>query len=172
MFIQGDVLATISLLIGTCVSVWALTITYGLLFPERSEIAKDAVSAQPWQCVGRGVAIVLTAGLLGVVLVNIPNPLVKLLGWVAILGILCVAGLGLSGIARSAGEHLTRMAPDMSNYAAFSRGAALMIVGCVVPVVGWLAFGPLLFLAAVGAGSRATFGRMVRSTGLSHMEVA
>lgn len=170
MFIQGDVLAFISLLLGTCVPAWALTITYGLLFPGRSEVAKGIVNAQPWKCVGRGALIVLTLGLLGVALVASPAPVTKLLGWLLLLAILSVAALGLSGVALNASERMRSMAPDMTHYAAFSRGAAFMIAGCILPFVGWFAFGPLLFLAAIGAGSKAAFSRMGETPGLTQLE--
>jgi len=60
----------------------------------------------------------------------------------------------------------------MSHYASFSKGAAFMIVGCILPLVGWLAFGPLLFLAAIGAGSKAAFSRTAQPSELGHFEIA
>ncbi len=172
MFIQGDVLAFVSLLIGTCLSAWALTVTYGLLFPDRSEIAKAILSANPGKCVGRGAIIVATLGVLGAVLLAVPNPVVKLVGWIVLLVILSVAALGLAGAARMAGDRMQSMAPEMNHYAAFCRGAAFMITGCIVPFVGWFAFGPVLFLAAVGAGSKAAVQRASRTPSISQLETA
>lgn len=164
-FIQGDVLAFMSLLIGSCVSAWALTVAYGLLFPARSDFAKDVVAASPWKCVARGALTAITLGLLGFILaVKAPNPMVKLVGWMILLFIFSIAALGMAGIALNAGERLRKMAPDMNHYAAFSRGAAFLIVGCILPVVGWLAFAPLLYLAAIGAGWKAVFARGHRAS--------
>ena len=172
MFIQGDVLAFISLLVGTCLSAWALTVTYGLLFPDRSDVAKAILSAQPGKCVGRGALILVTFGVLGAVLISVPSPPVKLLGWAVVLMILSVAALGLAGAARMAGARMQSMAPEMNHYAAFCRGAAFMIVGCVLPLVGWFAFGPVLFLAAIGAGSKAALSRIGESPSVGHLETA
>ncbi len=172
MFIQGDVLAFVSLLLGTCFSAWALTIAYGLLFPERSEMARQIISDQPWKCVGRGALILATAGFLSVVLISAPNPVIKLVGWLVALVILLMAALGLAGIALNAGERMRRMAPETSHFAAFSRGAAFMIAGCILPIVGWLAFGPLLFLASIGAGVKSALTRTHQSSPLTHLETA
>ena len=172
MFIQGDVLAFVSLLIGTCLSAWALTVTYGLLFPDRSEIAKSILSANPAKCVGRGVLIIATVGVVGAILISVPNPAVKLIGWMVLLVILSSAALGLAGAARMAGDRMQSMAPEMNHYAAFCRGAAFMITGCIVPLVGWFAFGPVLFLAAVGAGSAAALRRPSIAPTISHLETA
>jgi hypothetical protein len=171
MLIQGDVLAVISLLVGTCVSAWALTLAYGLLFPGKSWVAKQEVSAHPWLCIGRGVGVVLTLGLFGFILIaQVPNPVIKLVGWVIVLAILSVAALGMAGIALSAGERLQKLAPGMNHYAAFTRGAAFLIVGCVLPVVGWLGFGPVLYLASIGAGIKALLTRVEEPQPIPHAE--
>ena len=65
----------------------------------------------------------------------------------------------MAGIAFHASDRLVTMAPDMNPYAAFTRGAGFLIIGCIVPVVGWFAFGPLLYLAAIGAGTKAVLTR-------------
>jgi len=173
MLSQGDVSATIYTLIGICITAWALTMAYGLLFPERTEIARLEISTRPLTCIGRGAAIFLTAGLFGAILVGAGhNPLVKLFGWTILMALFLVAALGLAGIAMSAGERLRRLAPEMNAYAAFARGAAFLTLGCVLPLVGWFAFGPLLFIAAIGAGSKAAFSRARQIAEVSQAEAA
>ena len=169
--IQGDVLAVIAMLIGICVSAWSLTMAYGLLFPAKTEVAKQAVMDRPWKCLGRGVAVLFTVGLVGLLLVSkVPNPLIKLIGWVLLLAIFSVAALGMAGISSIASDRLRRMAPDMSHYAAFSRGAGFLIVGCVLPIVGWLAFGPILYLAAIGAGYKAATSKVQETSPIPQIE--
>lgn len=171
--IQGDVMAAISLLVGCCLSAWALTMAYGLLFPAKSEVAKLEVAAHPWRCVGRGVLVLFTFGLFGLILaIKVPSPPIKLVGWIVLLSIFSVAALGMAGIALNAGDRLRRMGPELSNYAAFARGAAFLIVGCILPVVGWLAFGPVLYLAAIGAGFKAMFTRVEEASQLMGAETA
>ena len=160
MFIQGDVLAVISFLIGTGISAWALTMAYGLLFPAKSEVAKLAVSSRPWKCIGNGALILLVFGGLGFALLAVPRPGVKLLGWLILMTILAIGALGLAGISLNASERLRRMEPNMSHYAAFSRGAGFLIAGCILPIVGWLGFAPVLLLASIGAGVKATLTRV------------
>lgn len=171
MFIQGDVLAVLGLLIGSCVSAWALTMVYGLLFPRRSQLAKAEVAAHPWKCIGRGLLIVLTLGVVGVILIGtVPNPVAKLFGWVVVLGILAISALGMAGIGFTASDRLREMAPDINPYAAFCRGSAYLIVACILPIVGWLAFGPILLLASIGAGFKVAFIRIPAEDVLTPVE--
>ena len=100
MFIQGDVLAFVSLLIGTCLSAWCLS----------------------------------------------------------------TASVGLAGASRIVAGRMLGMAPEMNQYAAFCRSSAFIIIGCIVPIVGWFAFGPILFFAATGAGVRAVLTRTSQSS--------
>jgi len=173
MFIQGDVLAFVSLLIGTCISGWCLTMAYGLLFPAKSWVAQREITTNPWKCLGRGALVVFTVGLLGLVLISaVPNPLIKLVGWVMLLSVFAVAALGMAGIALNAGERLRRMAPEMNPYAAFSRGSAILIVACIVPIVGWLAFAPVLYLASIGAGVKAILTRVEEEATMPQTETA
>jgi len=159
MFIQGDVLAFVSLLIGTCLSAWCLTIAYGLLFPGRSEVARQQLTDRPGACIGIGAAVVLLLGGLGIALLSAPAPLLKLVGWIVILCVLSTASVGLAGASRIVAGRMLSMAPEMNEYAALCRSAAFIIVGCILPIVGWFAFGPILFFAATGSGLRAVIGR-------------
>lgn len=172
MFIQGDVLAFVSLLIGTCISAWALTMAYGLLFPGKCWVAQQEISARPWKCIGRGALVILTIGLIGAILLSVPNPVVKVAGWLVLLGIFSVAALGIAGVALNAGERLQKLAPEMNHYAAFSKGAAILIVGCILPIVGWFAFAPALYLASIGAGVKALLTRVVETPTIVHAETA
>jgi hypothetical protein len=170
MFIQGDVLAFVSLLIGTCISAWALTMAYGLLFPGKCWVAQQEIGEHPWKCIGSGALVVLTIGVLGVVLVALPNPVTKLLGWIVLLAIFSVASLGMAGLALNAGERMQKLAPDTNHYAAFSKGAMILIAGCIFPIVGWLGFAPALLLASIGAGVKAIRTKVTERSPLAPVE--
>jgi hypothetical protein len=172
MFIQGDVLAFVSLLIGTCISAWALTMAYGLLFPGKCWVAQNEISTRPWKCVGSGALLLLVCGLVSAVLSGQPNPVIKVFGWLGFLAIFSVAAFGMAGIALNAGERLQKLAPETNPYAAFSKGAAILIVGCILPIVGWFAFAPALYLAAIGAGFKALVTRVVEAPPIATVETA
>jgi len=170
---QGDVMAVLATLIGICISSWSLTMAYGLLFPGKSQVAKHEVATRPGKCISRGALILFTVGLVGLGLVSkAPNPLLKLIGWVTLLTIFTVAALGMAGLALNAGDRLKVMAPEMNPYAAFSRGAGFLIFACIVPIVGWFAFGPLLYLAAIGAGVKAVLTPVDEPSSLPQAEIA
>jgi hypothetical protein len=74
-----------------------------------------------------------------------------------LLALLTLASIGLAGASEIAGERIQSRDPDMASYPAFVRGAAYLIGGAMLPILGWFAFGPLLLAAAVGAGSKSVF---------------
>jgi hypothetical protein len=151
----GDVLAVVAALVGICVSAWALMVTCGLLFPAKAESARSVLLAKPKTTIGLGLALTLLPGVLGIVMLGLPLPGVKLLGMAILLAILGCGALGGAGVSFVAGDRIQRMAPDLSDYAVFVRGAGFLVVASVFPIVGWFFFGPLALFAAVGSGARA-----------------
>jgi hypothetical protein len=99
-----------------------------------------------------------------------PNPILKLVGWVIVLGLFGLSSVGLAGIATAAAERIKAMSPEMTPYSAFSRGAGFLIIGCVFPIVGWLGFTPILLLISIGAGLRAVRTKAENGTPVSMME--
>ncbi len=150
----GDVLAIVAVLVGLGVTAWALMVCCGLLFPLRVDRARMEAERHPWSNIGTGV-LVLVPGLFGAVLQTPPVPGVKLVGWMLILTVLGIGALGAAGLGHLAGRTLNRMAPDMQEYPAFVRGSAFLVTAAMLPILGWFAFGPLILLAALGAGARA-----------------
>jgi hypothetical protein len=150
----GDVLAIVSVLLGVGVTSWALMVCCGLLFPNRVENARAVFERHGLLSIGTGL-LTLIPGLIGLVLLSVQLPGVKLIGWTLILAVLAIGALGAAGLGHLAGRTLTRMSPDMAPYPAFVRGCAFLVAGSMLPLLGWFAFGPLALLAALGAGARA-----------------
>jgi hypothetical protein len=155
MFLLGDVLVIVALIVGLCLTQWALIVAFGLLFTRRAETAQQVLLTRPGRTIGLGALIGVPTLLMALALLAQPIPGQKILGTIVLLALLSVAMVGGSGLALVIGERLKEMAPDMPDYAAFSRGAGFLVMGSMLPLLGWFAFWPIALLASIGAGFRA-----------------
>jgi hypothetical protein len=151
MLILGDILAIVASVIGIGVSAWALTICMGYLFSNHAGSAARSIQKKPWLAVGLGLATLLTIGLLSIILLSVPNPAVKFAGTLSSGFIVLTAFLGNAGMARIMGEKI-RAECGCTDYAAFTKGAGLLVAACMFPVFGWFVLGPILFIMSLGAG--------------------
>jgi len=151
---QGDVFSVVAAIFGIFVTAWATAVALALLCPAAVERARQA-AREPAKVLVGGFLLTITLGTAGVIMLAAPLPLVKFGGWVVILALLACASVGLSGIAQSAGRRIQDLDPTMAAYPAMVRGAAYVVGATILPILGWFAFGPLLLLASIGAGSRA-----------------
>lgn len=145
----GDVLAVLATIFGVFLTLWATAVATALLCPRVVERARSA-AGEPRRIFLKGVLLTLLLAA-GVVLLG-AAPLVKLVGWVVVLGLLSVAAIGLAGIARLAADRITQLDDAIAGYAALVRGAAFVVGATNLPILGWLVFGPVLLVASLGAG--------------------
>lgn len=150
----GDVFSVVAGILGTFLTLWAAVVAAGLLFPGPAERARVSL-AEPKRAVGRGLLLTLTLGLLSVAMSASPLPLLKGLGLILLFWLLAVGILGTAGVALAVGRRIQDLDPQMAAYPATVRGAAFVVGGTLLPLLGWFAFGPVLFLASLGAGWQA-----------------
>lgn len=151
----GDGFIIAFTLTGLFITSWVTSIAIMLLFPNVSERARVAATERTAKTVGLGLVLLLTIGLLGIVGLGNPLPILKLVGWVIILGLLAVAAVGTSGISQAAGYRLKELDPSISLSQAMLRGAAFVVGPTILPLLGWMFYAPLLLLASLGAGWKA-----------------
>ena len=137
----------VAFLIGVGGTAWAMTVTMGLLFPERAARASGATRG----AFVRGL-LPLGIGIFGFILLSLPFPGAKLLGTAVLLGVLALAALGLAGLSHLVGRRIALLAPEMGEYAGFLRGAGFLVAASLFPFLGWFLFAPLTFVVALGAG--------------------
>lgn len=155
----GDVLAVIGIVVATVLSLWALVLATALLFQARAERARARIERSPGKVTLRGALMALVLGVLVAALLNHPNGLLKLIGWVVYLLLLVVGAVGFSGLAALVAQRLAQMEPSLTPYAALSRGALLCVLTTLVPILGWFVAAPLIGFASLGAGAEALFSR-------------
>ncbi|MCW5942802.1 MAG: hypothetical protein KIS66_11250 [Fimbriimonadaceae bacterium] len=157
MVVSGDVLAVIAAIFLISLSTWAAMVALAALFPRRVRQGQDALSAAPGRTLVVGLIETVTTVALALVLANATAPLAKVLGAVLLFGLFFVASFGLASVASLVGAHLQEV-DTVNAYQAFSRGAAVLIVACWLPFLGWFLFTPILLSVAVGAGWKAVRG--------------
>lgn len=150
---MSDVFAILSLLTLFAVSFPAYLAVLWRLFPRAVQRAGVRLTRTWWRCVSLGLMLTAILALpLGVLLV-IPNGTAQLLGWVSLVAVLAVAGVGGAGLAiRLGGE----------SPAAFWRGAITLELAMALPVLGWFLVAPVCLLASLGATVFALMGWMPR----------
>jgi hypothetical protein len=150
----GDVFSVVASIFGIFLTSWATIVAVSLLLPNAAERARRA-TAEPGRAIFRGLVIFLTLGIVGFAMFVSPAPLIKTFGLLILLTLLGIAAVGSSGIAQEAGRRIQAMDPTMPAYPSLVRGAAYVVGATILPVLGWFGFGPLLFLASLGAGWKA-----------------
>lgn len=155
----GDVFSVVAAILAICASAWAFMLTTTLLFPQRTGNAHSAIEARPWRAFVVGLSLLLTFGFVSLAMIGNPIPGVKLLGTFLMLGLLSVAALGGGGLAQLIGERMRPMDPSLSAYGAVGRGAAIIVVAGLLPLIGWWVFTPIVLAISLGAGVSALLTR-------------
>lgn len=151
----GDVFAVIASVIAICVSAWGLFMGMALLFQRRSQQACRIVQVAPWRSLLFGLGLLFTVGLMSAVLLYVPNPIVKFMGWSGIMALLAIASLGASGIAQMIAGRIQKIESGISGFSALSKGSAILVISGLVPLFGWFVFAPLTLLVSMGVGVQA-----------------
>ncbi len=148
----GDVLATAAGILAACASLWAALLVTLLLFSSRTRAVAERIESHPWRCAGVGSLVLLSAGIVTVILVNQPNGLFKLLGWLSLAFLLALATFGSAGLSRVVAERIVTADSAVSPFRAAGYGAGLLVATGLFPVLGWLIFAASL-LTSLGAGA-------------------
>lgn len=160
MFAMADVYAVVFFLIGLFLSVPALLLALTLLLPRVTERAEIRLRRTPVKCFFAGLPI------LGFVLLFFgaasgAGGVVAGLGFI-VLGLGMAAGsIGGAGMMRLLSGKLGRLAGD-TPWKNMLRGAFIFELACLVPVVGWFVFLPLIATTTLGAAAFALVGWVPR----------
>jgi hypothetical protein len=148
----GDVLATIAGILAACASLWAALLVTLLLFSDRTRSVAARIERHPWRCAGVGALVLLSAGIVTIILVNQPNGLFKLMGWLSLAFLLALATFGSAGLSRVVAERIVTADSAVPPFRAAGYGAGLLVASGLIPVLGWLILAASL-LTSLGAGA-------------------
>jgi len=143
--------ATVIYLIAT----WAgLMISMALLLPKQASKAEATLEKSPGRTFGVGIGMALILGI-SLLILNIPNPLAKLVGFLLLFGLGGLLAVGASGIAYLLGKRIGALSGEQTSFGTLMRGSIAYSLAGGFPIIGWWLFTPLTLLFALGAGTLA-----------------
>lgn len=149
----GDVLAVVGVILGICLSLWVTLIGAALLFEEKTRLARRVWETQSGGALGIGLALLLPLGVGGIALLSAPGGL-KLVGWIFLLTLFAISLLGGAGLAQLLGERTGARDENISSLTALARGAGMMALAWLFPVLGWFLVAPICLIMGLGAGAK------------------
>jgi len=159
--IYGNVVAIVATVVGSALAAWATMILAALIFPNKSAMSARRIESEPWKLffAGLGTTIVLSVPVL--ILLNLPWPAAKTLGFVALCCVLALSAVGSGGLAKLVSERLRHAGGADRPYQALSKSAMLIVMVSILPVFGWFFLAPITFCLSLGAGVLSLLGKSV-----------
>lgn len=151
MLVLGDVVAFVAILLGFAAAAWGGMLLSALVFPGPAYRSAQWLSHRPWASFWSGLAFGIPAVLIGVVLLSLPDPTVKLLGFVWLMGVVFMGMVGSGGLAIVAGDKVMEAGGAPNRFAALAKGGGLAVASCLMPVFGWFFLAPVMLVATLGA---------------------
>jgi hypothetical protein len=151
----GDVQGTIAMIAGTSGALWASQLATAAIFSQKTHRAAEQIERNPGKSFRAGLGLAVTAGVVGFILVNQPNGVLKLVGWVMLAGLFALALIGSAGLATLVAGRLRNMDPKLSHLGAVGRGAAFLIAAGLLPFLGTFLLFPAMLCFSLGGGLRA-----------------
>lgn len=148
---MADMYAIFGSLILVGISYPALLTAWWLLFPEKVEIARIRISEKPKKSFGLGLLYGIISAIPTAILFTLPSQFTQVLGWIWLVLVLGAASLGAAGIAAEIGLRLNwKNDGNYQSQGAFIRGAGILELASVFPIIGWLLFIPVGTLVSLG----------------------
>ncbi len=149
---MGTVLGFVWFVVGCVVFNTAILVWAALMLPNPVERARQRLERRGVGTFFLGLVLTVVSVFLWVAMVNAPNGVVKLLGWLVLSPTLAAAVVGGAGIARIAADRIAPRLKNESEMVALVGGALSTSAAGWTPVVGWFLFFPALLMLSVGAG--------------------
>jgi hypothetical protein len=160
--IMADVFAVFGTLLALGIALPGLLLTWQLLLPTLVTRAEQRLARTPWLCFFIGTGFLVAYLIPVTILFNLPWGGFKLMGFIAVLGLLAFTSLGAAGLATHMGQRLHHLGLNSSAAGATIRGAVALELAAAFPLIGWFIVIPLTFIVALGATLFALLGWMPR----------
>ncbi|MFN2400418.1 MAG: hypothetical protein ABR543_17525 [Gemmatimonadaceae bacterium] len=149
--IMADVFKIVFLILGTLIVFVSYWLASTALFPGLTNAARRKYQTHPLRMTFLGIAVVAPSALLGAVLLQSPNPAIKLAG-VSVVSVIILFGLiGSTGLSQRIGYGLSALADDQQPWRRVLRGGSVLALTFVLPVIGWFLVLPWALVSGVGA---------------------
>lgn len=142
-------------LITFLIATWAgLIIAMALLLPKQTGRAELALSDSPVRSLLVGLAM-LIPGAISVVMAGSPAGALKLIGFLALIGIGGALAIGSAGVALLMGRRISEMTESRTGFSSLIRGSVVYSLALGFPLIGWFLFMPVSLVMSLGSGTRA-----------------
>ena len=161
----AQVQSVVALFVGLIASYAGLLIGMALLMPAQTEVATNVLERSPKRCLLSGLGMLVLI-VIALVLANVPNPAVKIVAFLALLGMSGMIVVGGAGLAHLMGKRIGEMSGAKTSFGTLVRGSIVYTLAMFFPFVGWWLFAPVSVIYALGAGAIALwpFRRSVPTT--------
>ena len=151
-----DVYIVVYSLIGILISLPGLLLALNLLLPGVSERVQVRLNETPGRSFVLGVPVAGAFLLFIAITSQIPGG--QAFAFIAGGLGMGLGTLGAAGMARLLGQRLNAYTGPLSRLKSITLGAAVYELACLVPIVGWFLFAPLVGTALLGAAVFALLG--------------
>lgn len=128
------------------------------LWPRFAAQSEARWARQSWLCVLVGLPIFGVLSLVGLALAAVAQPLVKLVGVLALAAVLVIGLAGLVGLATRIGAGLASASDEGSPWRRTLRGIVVLELAFLFPFLGLFVLLPLSVVGGVGAAVLAWLG--------------
>src|SRR5437660_1220020 len=134
--IMADILKILLIILG----ILLIYVSYWLLAEALFPALVDRASRQygrPVKVTLIGLACAVVPVVLGLICLNVPNPLVKVAGWILVLVPSMLGLVGSAGLTQRIGAGLPSPVDEKQPWRRVLRGGILLACSFLLPVVGW-----------------------------------
>ncbi len=150
----GDSFAIVAVLFLLGLTAWAMMLLAALLFSHRTEVAMQEYLTRPARGFGLGLVVLVIWGTGAIVLANMPNPLLKILGVVGFMIPFLVSVIGSAGLCGLIAKRIRDAEPGITPYSAMVKATMLVAVAWFFPFIGWFIVAPVILITSLGIGVR------------------
>lgn len=147
---MADILKILLIILGILlvyVSYWLLA---EALFPALVDRASREYG-RPVRVTLIGLACAIVPVVLGLVCLNLPNPLVKVVGWILVLMPSMLGLVGSAGLTQRIGAGLPSPVDEKQPWRRVLRGGILLACSFLLPVIGWIILPVWALVSGFGA---------------------
>jgi hypothetical protein len=159
---MADISAIFFILLIIGVAYPAMLTAWWLLFPAVVDRARLRLERTPGKSFWLGLVVLIGFLIPILILLNLPSGFFKFLGFVGIGIMLVISSIGAAGLASRFADKLNRLG-NFSVIGAFVRGAAIIELASILPVVGWFIFLPIATVTSLGASAFALLNWMPKT---------
>lgn len=123
-----------------------------VMFSGRAALARQQIERRPWPTLGVGVLTLVLLGTLAAALAAQPLPGLKLLGTMLYMALFSLSVLGGGGVGSLIAQKMLPLDPTLTPFQGLTRGAGILVLAGLFPVLGWFLLGPLVLIVSTGAG--------------------